>query len=130
MRQQGFTLIELVLFILVTSLLISGIMLGYIGALNNYPVVLQNTIAMQSAKQCAQWYLGQRRLNGYSSISGANCTNPLTLPSICFAPTGYNLTGTCSQTTLHSGDTNYETITITTSGKGDATVTLLVGNYG
>lgn len=127
-KQAGFTFIELVMFIVVTGLLATGILLGYVGALGKYPVIIENSIAMQTAKQCADWYLGQRRLNGYSSVSGSNCASTLTIPGICSVPGGYALTGTCSTTTIGS-DSNFETITLSVSGPGNASITLLLGNY-
>lgn len=125
---QGFTLIELILFIIITSLLASAILLTFVGSLGNSPSLLQNVIATETVKQCAEWYLGQRRLNGYSAVSGSNCTNPLAINGFCTVPTGYTLTGTCSQTTVRS-DTEYETVTLTVSGAGNATITLLFGKY-
>lgn len=127
-KSNGFTLIELVTFIIITGILASTILLTFINSLYKVPVVLQNTIATQIVKQCAEWYLGQRRLNGYSILSGANCISSLTIPSFCSIPSGYTLTGTCSQTTI-SGDNQYETITLTVSGTGSAKLTLLLGNY-
>lgn len=128
MKQAGFTLIELVLFIIITSILASAILLAYVDALGKSPIILQNTIATETARQCAEWYLGYRRLNGYTGISGANCTNPLTLPGICTVPSGYTLTGTCVATTVR-GDANYETITFTVGGAGSAVLTLLLASY-
>lgn len=127
-KQAGFTLIEIILFIVVTGILASSILLAYVGAFGNYPSIIQNTIASQTARQCADWYLAQRRLNGYGIVSGTNCTNPLTLPSICSVQSGYSISGTCSQTTVRS-DSDYETITLTVSGLGNASLTLLLGNY-
>lgn len=127
-KQQGFTLIELIMFIIITSILASAILLAYIGALGKPPSILQNTIATERLRQCADWYLSQRRINGYSSVSNANCTASLTIPSMCSVPSGYTLTGTCTQTTLR-GDSNYETITLTVAGAGSATLSLLLGDY-
>jgi prepilin-type N-terminal cleavage/methylation domain-containing protein len=127
-KQAGFSLIELIVFIIITSILASAILFSYVSALGKSPTLLQNTIATQTARQCAEWYLGQRRVNGYSSVSGTNCTSSLTLPSFCTVPSGYTLAATCSQTTVRS-DTKYETITLTVSGAGSAALTLLLGDY-
>lgn len=127
-KHNGFTLIELVMFILITSILASSILLSYVGALGNSPTLLQNTIASQTVKQCAEWYLAQRRLNGYSNVSGAHCTNPLTINGFCTKPAGYTLTGTCAPTTVR-GDTNYETITLSVGGNGSASLSFLLGKY-
>lgn len=122
-KHRGFTLIELVMFIVITSILASGILLSFITVLNKTPVVLQNSIASQTAKQCAEWFLGQRRINGFS-----NFTCNATVPAFCTAPTGYTLTSNCTTTAI-SGDSNYKTITITVSGAGNAGLSLLLADY-
>lgn len=122
-KQKGFTLIELVMFIVITSILASAILLSFVTAMSKTPHILQNTIAMQTAKQCMEWFIGQRRVNGYSSIA---CNS--TVPTFCTTPTGYTLTSSCSTTTI-GGDSNYETITVTVSGLGDAVLDLLIANY-
>lgn len=122
-NQRGFTLIELVMFIVITSILASGILLSFITAMNKAPVVLQNSIASQTAKQCAEWFLGQRRLNGFNSIT---CNS--VVPSFCTAPAGYSITSNCVTTTIGS-DSNYETITINVSGPGNAGLSLLLADY-
>ena len=124
-KQCGFTLIELMLFIIVSSILVSVLLLAYVNAVGQAPALLQNNIALQTARQCAEWYMVQRRVQGYSTIT---CSNPLSLPSFCTSPTGYNLTASCVPTTILS-DTNYETITINVSGTGNATLTLLLAAY-
>ncbi len=120
---DGFTLIELVTFIVIISILASAILLSFMTAMNKTPLVLQNTIASQTAKQCAEWFLGQRRLNGYTSFT---CNS--TVPAFCIAPAGYTLTSSCSTTTI-SGDSNYEMIAITVSGPGSAGLNLLLAKY-
>jgi len=122
-KQKGFTLIELVMFIVITSILASAILLSFVTAMSKTPTILQNTIAMQTAKQCMEWVIGQRRINGYNSIT---CNS--TVPTFCTVPTGYTLTSSCHSTTI-GGDNNYETITVTVSGLGNAVLNLLIANY-
>jgi type II secretory pathway pseudopilin PulG len=125
-KQYGFTLIELITFIIITAILGTTILLAFVYGLNKSPVISQNATANLAAQQCAEWFMGQRRLNGYNNIS---CTNPNT-PSFCTSnmPTGYTITTTCVATTINS-DTNYETLTVAVSGKGDATFTFIIGTY-
>lgn len=123
-KQRGFTLIELVLFIVITGILASAILLGFVAALQKFPNVRQNMIALQTAQQCMEWLLGQRQLNGYSTVICPSTT----VPSFCTAPSGYSVTTDISCTNI-SGDNNYKTFTVTVSGLGDATLTSLLGNY-
>lgn len=119
----GFTLVELVMFIVITGFIAGGIVLSLMNTLQNTSVVTENTIAMQTAKQCIEWFLGQRYLNGYSSV---NCNS--TVPSFCTGPNGYLVTVNCNSTTIN-GDNNYKSFTIKVSGQGDATLDLLLANY-
>ena len=120
-KQQGFTLIELVMFIVITSILASTILLALTTATQKIPTVHQNTVASQIAKQCMEWFMGQESLNGFSSLT---CPNTST-PSFCTAPTGYSISTSVSCTTINT-DTNYKTITVTVSGLGDASFSTLI----
>lgn len=126
MKQSGFTLIELIMFIIITSILGTTILLAFVYGLSRSPVAPQNAIADLLAQQCAEWFIGQRQLNGYSNIS---CTSPNT-PAYCTSnmPSGYAIVTSCTATTINS-DSNYETLDITVSGKGNATLTFIIGNY-
>jgi hypothetical protein len=70
-----------------------------------------------------EWFIGQRRMNGYSSIA---CNS--TVPVFCTAPAGYTVTTSCNTTVIGS-DSNYETITVTVGGAGNAVLTLLIAQY-
>lgn len=107
---KGFTLIELVIFIVITSILASTILLSFNTALQKTPVSRENNIAAQTVKKCMEWYIGQRQLNGFSSISTGT-----TVPSFCTAPAGYTVTVNVA-TTTYNGDNNYKTITVTVNG--------------
>lgn len=125
-KQSGFTLIELIMFIIITSILGVTILFAFVYSLNKSSTISQNAIADLAASQCAEWFMGQRQLNGYSSII---CTNPNT-PGFCTTntPAGFSISSSCAITTI-SSDSNYETITITVSGKGNATLTFVIGSY-
>jgi len=123
-KENGFTLIELVIFIVVTSILASTLMLALVTALKSSPNVNKLMIATFTAEECMEWFIGQRRLNGFSSLTCPNTT----VPSFCTAPSGYTLAVNISCTTIN-GDSNYKTITTTVSGSGNATLTLLIAGY-
>lgn len=121
---QGFTLIELILFIIITSLLASTILLVMNTVLQKVPAMQNQIIAEQTAQKCMGWFVGQRKLVGYSTLTCPNTTTP----SFCTAPSGYTISTNVSCTTL-SGDTNYKSITVTISGLGDAVLTTLIASY-
>ena len=123
-NQTGFTLIELILFIVITGLIASTLLLALITASKSTPIIQQQSIAAVTAQKCMEWFIGQRRLNNYSSVTCPSSTTP----SFCSAPSGYSISTDISCTTVNS-DTNYKTITITVSGKGDTSLSTLIADY-
>ncbi len=126
-KQVGFTLIEVLLLIIVSSILAMTILLSLQTATKNMPNQLYNMTATQTAKLCLEWFVGQRRLqwgNGYLSVTCPSTAVPFT----CVAPSGYTLSVDIACTTINS-DANYKTITITVTGSGNATLSALIANY-
>lgn len=123
-RQAGFTLIEILLLIVVIGLLGSTILLTLVPASQGTPLLIKGPAALQTAKRCMEWFIGQRRLNDYSSISCPSST----VPSFCVSPSGLSLAVNIACTTLNS-DTGYKTVTITVSGDGNATLSTLLADY-
>ena len=124
-KLSGFSLIELVVFIVITSVLASTVLVTFVTALSKTPIDRQQIIATQTAQQCMEWYLGQRRINGFSNVV---CSASPATPTLCTLPTGYNFTNSITCTTIN-GDDNYKLITVTVSGAGDATLTSLIADY-
>lgn len=123
-RQEGFTLIEILLLIIVLGLLGSTMVLTLRNTMQQTPKVFNNLIALQTAKQCMEWFTGQRQLNGFTSITCPSTT----VPSFCSAPSGYSLSVSITCTTINS-DSNYKTLTVTVSGNGNATLSTLFASY-
>jgi prepilin-type N-terminal cleavage/methylation domain-containing protein len=126
-RQQGFTLIEVLILIIVLGMLANTVLIGLNTVGVKMPLVLANNINEQTAKQCIEYFLGQRRLLGYSAFSCPSST----VPGLCSSnlATGQSLTVSITCTTINT-DTNYMTITATASGSGSiATLSTLVASY-
>lgn len=123
-KMQGFTLIELIIFIVVTAILANSILLMFSTSLLKTPVLRQQIIANQTAKQCMEWFVGQRRFTGYATLTCPSTPSP----AFCSVPSGYAISNTITCTTLN-GDANYKTITVAVSGLGDATLTSLISSY-
>ena len=122
-NQTGFTLIEIIVFIVVSSLLINVVLLGSITALRQAPSMPQQGVAIQVARQCMEWFLGERRLNGYAALSCPSTPSA----SACSAPTGYSVSTSVSCTTWNSD--SYKTITVAVSGLSSASLSVQIGNY-
>jgi type II secretory pathway pseudopilin PulG len=127
-KSNGFTLIEMVLFITVTSILASTILLSTSALLRGTPTLQSNLVASAYVTQNIEYYIGLRRTQGYSAIPCPSTT----VPSFDTSITGYTVTESISCTTLN-GDANYKTLVTTATGSGintgAATATILFANY-
>jgi hypothetical protein len=114
--------------IIVTSLLATTILLGLNNTnLNNLPLLLNNSLNEQAAKQCIEYLIGQRRLRGYTTNA---CPSTAT-PGLCASPTGGTLTVNIACTTIN-GDANYKTITVSGSETAPTTTSsfsTLIASY-
>jgi type II secretory pathway pseudopilin PulG len=121
---RGFTLIEVLLLIIVLGLMGSTMVLVFRNATQQSSTLLSNTVALQSARQCMEWFTGQRQLNGYASITCPSTT----VPSYCSVPSGYSIAVSITCTTI-SSDASYKTLTVTVSGNGNATLSTIFASY-
>ncbi|OGT60116.1 MAG: hypothetical protein A3E85_03420 [Gammaproteobacteria bacterium RIFCSPHIGHO2_12_FULL_45_12] len=121
--QLGFSLIEMLVFIIVTSLMMSTFLLGANTALRSTPNVHQQWVALQTARQCMEWYVTQKQLKGYAALS---CPSTPTA-SACTAPSGY-LVSTSITCTTWNNDTAYKTVTVSVSGLATASLSTQIGD--
>lgn len=123
-KLYGFTIIEVLVFIVISSMIMSTVLLSARTALRSAPTTHQQWVALQTAQQCMEWYLNQRRLLGYSTLT---CPSTPTATA-CSAPSGFTVSTTISCTTWNS-DSNYKTITVNVSGLASLSLSTLVGQY-
>jgi len=125
-RKLGFTLIELVIFIVLTGIVWRTILMGFNIVGRYMPAQQQQIIATQTATQCMEWFLGQRYIKGFSSIP---CPS-VTTPSFCTAlvPVGYTISTMVAATTI-GGDSNYKTVKVKVTGLGTAALSTLFADY-
>lgn len=121
---RGFTLIEVLIFIIVSSLLMGVVFLGISSSLRSIPQTQQRWVALQAAKGCIEWFVEQRRLNGYASIS---CPSTLSTTS-CVAPSGYSISANAACTTWN-GDSNFKTISVSVTGLAAVSLSVQIGDY-
>lgn len=123
-RHDGFALIEVVVFIVVTSLVMTTLLLSATTALRNSPSIHQQWVALQTAKRCMEWFLDQRRLNGYTALTCPSTPSA----SACSAPAGYSVSNSVACTTWNS-DTEFKTITVSVTGLASVSISTQIGNY-
>jgi Tfp pilus assembly protein PilV len=120
----GFTLIEVVIFIIVTGIIVGTILrassTGLLGSSSSSQQIMANNIA----QQCMDYMLGNRRLNGYTVYSCPSTPGG----SLCTTIAGYTLSNSVTCTTL-SGNSNFKTLTVNVTGNATATLNTLIANY-
>lgn len=119
---SGFTLIELMAFIIVSAILLNVLMFGSNIALRQLPTINNQWRAIQIARGCVENYLQAQRNYQYQSL-----TCPST-PStgICPVPSGYSVAMSVTCTTWN-GDSTYKTLTVTVSGAASTSLSVLLG---
>lgn len=120
----GFMLMEAIVFIVVLALLATTLLLGANAVLEKSPQVHQQWIAIQTARQCMEYFLGQRRMKGYTTLTCPSTPSA----SLCSAPAGYSVSTSVACTTWNS-DSAYKTITVSVTGLASASLSTQIGNY-
>jgi prepilin-type N-terminal cleavage/methylation domain-containing protein len=120
-KQKGFTLIEVIMFIVIISISAAVILSSLQMILKTNHTAQENATAVQAASRCLEWYWGQNQMNGYSSVSCPSTT----VPSFCSVPTGFSMAVNVVCTTSTT-----KTITATVSGKGTSSLSLLIADDG
>ena len=122
---RGFSLIELVIFIVLVSIMGVALLASFSVTTRSTPDAGQVTQATQLAQERIELILAQRRTAGFAAFVDP-CTFG-TPPAACTAPAGYTVTAAIAPN--WNGDTNYRVITVTVSGTMATTATVLVANY-
>ena len=122
---NGFSLIELIVFIVVVGVALTGVMMAFNTALQNTVSVTPQTIAVQLASSRMEIIIGQRRMVGYTSF-----IDPCTGPAVCPSVSGYTTTSSINTFTI-GGDATYKLIDVAVSGPNSAyaDVKSVVGKY-
>ena len=113
----GFSLIELIVFIVVIGIALAGVMTAFNTALQNTSSVNPETTAIQLASARMEIIFSQSRSQGFASFIDICASSP---PAVCpTAPSGYAVTASINAYTVGS-DTNYKLIDVIASGPQNA----------
>lgn len=132
MRSLGFTLIELVVFISVSALLVTGLTAAFIETLQGAAKPHEFTNAYLVAEERMELILAQRRRLGFANFTATTfdpcaTTPPSQQPPCNPLPAGFNISATLQND--WNGDANYKIIILSVSGTANAELTTLVANY-
>jgi type II secretory pathway pseudopilin PulG len=131
--ETGFSLIELVVFIVVVGILGAALFAGFSTALQQGASGTDlSTSAIQLAQERMELILAQKRVLGFTGFTAATfdpCTSsPPSTQAVCTAPpAGYTVSA--ALTDNWGGDTNYKVVNVSVTGASQASLTALVANY-
>ena len=118
----GFSLVEMVVFIVVFGVLVAGLVAALTTPLSNSPKAGQIDRATEIAQQRMELILAQRRTAGFATF-----VDPCPGPAVCTAPAGYSVSASIVGNWV--GDINYKVITVVVTGSSATSATALVANY-
>ncbi len=125
-KQTGVTLVELVAFIVVASLLATGLIAAFTSAMKDTPKSNEITQALQLAQERMELILAYKKSKGFTAL-----VDPCTLaspPAQCTnIPSGYSVS--VPAFTNWNGSTEYKTITVDVTGLQAITLTAVVASY-
>ena len=131
-NMTGATLIELIMMIVITSILATGLLAVFNSTLVGTSQGSQTSQATQLAVERMELILPLRQqldFSGFISSTFDPCTSsPVSTQAVCTSPpSGYTVTSSLQTDWL--GDSNYKVITVTISGTEATTLQALVANY-
>jgi len=142
---RGVSLVELIVFIVITAIVIIALMSGMASSVRTAPVPRVMHQGLQLAQGRMELILAQRQRLDFSGFTGATydpCQPPGGAQEACLAPAAYAVTScfytgaaTCgfgAANTCQSGDLNYACVRVRVTGPQGTTVALLdamVANY-
>ena len=137
-RLRGFTLVELVVFIVILGFAGYALFRSFGSVLPRSPTAAQLTQAMQLAQERMELILGQRDVQGYNNLVDLDpCNRGGPLPNVCTVSFGYivSSTGTASGAPVawppNPATASYKLVTVTVklSGITLAQQSAVLSNY-
>jgi type II secretory pathway pseudopilin PulG len=137
-KNQGYTLVELIIFIVILAIVSSTILIGAVFAIKRSPITHRQTIATAAASGCLDYLLGQRELKGFN-FNGQSCPGGGTttiVPTFCsnIHPSGFTVAVniSCANVAGTSGSQEYKLIRVSnldSKTQAGIELNLLIANY-
>lgn len=128
-HQRGFTLIEVVVFTVVLSIVAIMMMMGMNISLKGSPDITKKTQAMLMAQQRMEIIMGKRLYDGFAFMADPCGAGPF--PDILCAEGAYAYGYTVSSTLTPnwSGNPNLTLVVVNVTGPSTATLTTIAANH-
>lgn len=137
-KNQGYTLVELIIFIVILGIVSSTILVGAVFAIKYSPITNRQTLATAAASGCLDYLLGQRDLNGFN-FNGQSCPGGATttiVPAFCanIHPSGFSVSVniSCASIAGAPGPQEYKMIKVSnldSKTQAGTELNLLIANY-
>lgn len=129
---RGFTLIELIVFIVVASVLATTLYSAFLNALKGAPQAATFSKASDLAQERMELILAQRHQTKFANFTADSFDPCTTLPASTEPPCiniPVDFTVNASLLLSWNGNTNFKIITVTVNGRGVFDLQTLVANY-
>lgn len=143
---RGMSLVEVIVFIVITAVAVVGLVAGMSGAVRTAPVTKETHQGLQLAQGRMELILEQRNVLSFAGFTAATfdpCAPPGGGQEACLAPAAYTVVAPCLYTgagtcafgaanTCQGGDVNYKCVRVRVTGPQGTTVAELeamVANY-
>jgi type II secretory pathway pseudopilin PulG len=126
-RCAGFSLIEVVVFIVVLGVLVAGMVAAFVSPLRDSPRAGELDLMAELAQQRMELILAQRRAAGFAAFADPCVPGPG--PAVCTAPPGYAVVSGIASG-WGSDPVNFKVVSVSVTGPSmTAASTALVANY-
>ena len=125
--KQGFTLIEMLIFIVIMGILGVSILIAFNDVFRGISRVTNQTATTAYAVRCLEWFVGQRTIKGFDNVI---CSN--SVPTFCSAnlPSKYTISTNVDYTTVSGDSTNYKMVTVVVNSDiSHANLPMIISNY-
>lgn len=123
---RGFSLIEAIVFIVVTGVLVAALAVAFGGVLRSAPAAGELDLMAELTQQRMELVLAQRRAAGFAAFVDPCVPGPG--PAACTPPAGYTVTSSIAAG--WSDPANYKVVTVAVTGAtASISTSALVANY-
>ena len=127
-RSSGFTLFEIIVFIIVSSVIIAGIFSAYFISLSQANEPRNLLVAQEAASQRLELIIGQKRMQGFNNYQDPCVASPTNSECTFYTNAPYNCTIATTNTDIGTPVVG-RIIQVSVTACGQATLSTFIGKY-